>query len=89
MRKSLIKTLIEAYKTWKKEQSRYSWLFCPLCNHDLNGDDKSFVRESKNHMFWHYKCDRCGSKSKWHLYGPVPLPTSYQKLERKLSVYNL
>lgn len=81
---SLLYYLKYAFYLWNKNKNRYSWLFCPICSHDLNGDNESFIRESKDRMYWYFKCANCGCKSKWHLYGPVPLPDSHQKLTNKL-----
>lgn len=58
--KSLWKHICYAIFQWKKNRNRYSWLWCPVCRHDLNGDNDSFVKESKNRMFWYYKCANCG-----------------------------
>ena len=84
---SLIKYLMYGYKLWKKQQNRYSWLWCPICSHDLNGDGDSFKGESKDHMFWNYKCANCGCNSKFGLWFPMPIIYSHQKFNKKMEIY--
>lgn len=78
MSKKLISRLVAAFKEWSKDRSRTSWLYCPVCKHDLNGDDKSFLRESDGH--WYYKCANCGCKSKWSLLYLAPVCIAWQRV---------
>lgn len=50
---------------------RTSWLYCPHCRHDLNGDNDSFIGEAAQH--WFYLCAQCGVGSKFSLHFPVPV----------------
>lgn len=85
---SLWKYLKQGYQLWKNNQDRTSWLWCPICNHDLNGDNESFKGESKDHMFWNYKCANCGCKSKFGLWFPMPVIHSHQKFNKKQEFYD-
>lgn len=74
----LFSHLLKAYSEWRKDRNRTSWLYCPVCKHDLNGDDKSFLREKDNH--WFYKCANCGCKSKWGLLYLMPVCVAWQRV---------
>lgn len=67
---------------WWKQRKRSSWLYCPVCHHDLNGDEKSFLEEKNDH--WYYKCARCGCKSKWSLAFLLPVVVEYQRFQSKM-----
>lgn len=82
-RHKLLPALFESYRHWKRENKRYSWLYCPLCHYDLNGDEDSFVKEDDDKMRWHFKCPQCSCTSTWHLYGMVPMVESQQVLTVK------
>lgn len=79
---NLIKWLKYAFYRWNKNKNRYSWLWCPVCDYDLNGDNDSFLKESKDLMYWFYKCKRCGCKSKWHLFTMMPMVDKHQKFKK-------
>ena len=54
-----------------RKARRSSWLYCYVCHHDLNGDDKSFLCEFNN--MWHYRCANCGQQSAFSLDYPIPV----------------
>ncbi len=45
----------------KPVPTRTSWVYCPQCRHDLNGDDKSFVSDHDGRVT--YRCASCGHVS--------------------------
>jgi hypothetical protein len=77
-RYKLLPALVTTVKDWRANNKRYSWLYCPLCKHDLNGDNESFLKEDKD--YWYYKCSNCGCKSKW-LLDMLPIVVAYQRIE--------
>lgn len=80
-RHKLIPALIKTFKYWRAENKRDNWIYCPLCKHDLNGDNKSFIKDDGK--YWWYKCSKCGCKSKWYFH-MMPYPVATQKLTSKL-----
>lgn len=78
---SLSRELIKAFRHRKSERGRRSWLYCPLCHHDMNGDNESFIKDDGK--FWWYKCDNCGCESKWYFH-MLPYPIAYQQLTKRL-----
>lgn len=50
---------------------RTSWVWCPRCRRDLNGDDASFQRDDNGVV--EYVCATCGHRSKWLFDAPVPV----------------
>jgi hypothetical protein len=77
-RNKLLPALTSTFKDWLKDQKRTSWLYCPICKHDLNGDNNSFLHEKDNH--WFYKCSNCGCKSKWSLSFLTPICIAWQRV---------
>lgn len=58
----------------KKEQtlSKFGWdCTCPGCKR-LMHTDETVAAFHETDMHWHYLC-KCGYRSAWHLYGPVPM----------------
>lgn len=55
---------------WKRD-IRTCWLWCPNCHRDLNGDAKSFVRDTGD--TWEYHCFDCGEDSVFSLAYPIPV----------------
>lgn len=55
-----------------KPVQRTCWVWCPVCKHDLNGDDESFVSDDENGV--HYRCASCGFRSLFDFdIAPVPV----------------
>jgi len=50
---------------------RTSWIYCPVCRHDLNGDNESFV--SMPDEVATFSCAACSHVSRWLMAAPVPL----------------
>lgn len=50
--------------------ARTSWVYCPNCRRDLNGDNESFVEDNR---LVRYTCATCGFNSEWDFGAPVPL----------------
>lgn len=59
-------------KFWKRKPKRTSWIWCPQCRHDLNGDDRSFTGYDTDGLA-QYKCAACGFRSVFLLDAPVPI----------------
>lgn len=69
------------YKKWKDikhKKDRTSWVWCPICGRDLNGDSESFVSDEE---FVTYQCATCASISIWDFDAPAPIRlTTYEQL---------
>ncbi len=64
-RYKLLPALLETYRKWKVNNKRTSWLYCPICNFDINGSGNSLIKEKDN--YWYFKCTNCGGESKQSL----------------------
>lgn len=67
-----------------RDRNRKSWLYCPACHHDLNGDKESFMFErltninGQDESFWFFTCANCGCQSQW-LLDAFPMPVVYAR----------
>lgn len=50
---------------------RSSWVYCPNCRRDLNGDNESFVDDMGGLV--RYTCTSCKANSEWLFDAPVPI----------------
>lgn len=53
-----------------RKANRTSWIWCPQCRRDLNGDDASLVSDADTVR---YTCATCGFNSEFLLDAPVPI----------------
>lgn len=51
--------------------TRTSWIHCPQCRRDLNGDNESFVDDMGSEV--RYTCATCNTNSLFELDAPVPI----------------
>lgn len=55
---------------WFRRSKRTSWVYCPNCHRDLNGDNDSYVSDR---LYVRYTCAGCGVRSEWDFDAPVPI----------------
>lgn len=60
-------------RRWWRDRGRASWIWCPNCRHDLNGDGYSFASHGMGQDLAYYTCATCGFKSKFDLEPPAPI----------------
>jgi len=60
-------------RKWWRDRGGTSWIYCPKCHHDLNGDGYSFAQHGMGDHLAYYRCATCGLQSKFDLDAPVPL----------------
>lgn len=83
-RYKLLPALVKTVKKWQRNNKRYSWLYCPACKHDLNGDNESYQFQrltnvnGQDECFWFYKCANCSCESQW-LLDVFPMPVIYAR----------
>lgn len=51
--------------------ARTSWIYCPHCRRDLNGDNDSFVDDMGSQV--RYTCATCKTNSEFDLDAPVAI----------------
>lgn len=49
-----------------------SWVWCPNCRHNLNGDEASFQGYNDRGLVV-YECALCAHRSSWDFDAPAPL----------------
>jgi len=58
----------------RRKPRRTTWVYCPTCRRDLNGDDESYIDSSGDwDQFEQYLCASCGFRSEFDFDAPVPL----------------
>ena len=55
-----------------RKPTRTSWVWCPRCRHDMNGDNESFIQDVEGIVL--YRCAGCGHESTFDFaHYPVPV----------------
>ena len=65
----------------RKRADTGSILLCFNCGHILNSEGVSFQEELESRNWWHYRCMKCGERSRFSLAYPVPVRIPYSDAE--------